>query len=537
LREWILPVILGILFSIVNAIIVMYLALKTGMGMGMQILFLLITFFIFAILKNTKKSWFLYILAIVSGSTGIVYSYTDGISAIIISKNSIMAPDYILMVVPLIFGVIGILMSFYFINYFLRPDFPWPQAKVNATLINLYSSVKKDSQFIVLAIRLGIAFIVSGTISVLKGFMLLPEVIGSVNLGIGISPLFIGTGMLMGFSTCIEIAFGALISVSILILFEGSNIDYFTHLRNPFILSPVISMLLTTAALSLYHILRPSIKSVKTKASNKNILIRDGGNFQVKTINMTFINNRIVILIIMITLAALFLFFYFGVQIWLFVITLIISLLFMIIEARSNAEMAMMTGMSSFLIILIIGLAFNDIVPLFIMDGCVLAMASTFALSLSVLKQSELCEIPNKNLAGMLFIGVLTGSIICIPCLKIFNMLFEIGTVTLPAPISVMWLEIAQSTVTKIVSPSINMYLIFLGVILAVILHKYNVSAISISMGLILPVSSSAAIVIGGIIAWYIKKKNYLKNDNNITPSGIIAGDVIASIIMAIRQI
>ncbi len=57
------------------------------------------------------------------------------------------------------------------------------------------------------------------------------------------------------------------------------------------------------------------------------------------------------------------------------------------------------------------------------------------------------------------------------------------------------------------------------------------------ALGLILPVSVSATILAGGIIAWYIAKKGYLKNDKGITASGLMAGDIVVGLAMSLRNL
>jgi uncharacterized oligopeptide transporter (OPT) family protein len=97
-----------------------------------------------------------------------------------------------------------------------------------------------------------------------------------------------------------------------------------------------------------------------------------------------------------------------------------------------------------------------------------------------------------------------------------------------------MWVEMASSAVARVVSPSIDLYLILLGIAIALVLYRYRISAVTVAIGLMLPVSTSAAIVVGGIIAWVIEKKGYLKDDNGITASGLMTGEIIVGILASI---
>ncbi|MCD1295672.1 peptide transporter [Methanocella sp. CWC-04] len=534
--ERILAVVMGILFSIINAVVVVFLTLKAGISVGLEIFFLFAAFAVFALLKNVRSRGFLYMVAIGTGSTGIVISYTEGLGAIMISGKPFDVPDPVMILLPLLSGIIGVLLSYYFTDYFLKADFPWPGARVNSSLINLFSQENKNTSFRSSAVRMGTAGILSGLVTSLKGFGIRPEILGSINLGLSTSPMFAGIGMLIGTKACLEIAGGAVISLLIWIFLEGASTDYFTHMRNPWVFSTAISMLVTTAVISLYVVLRSSAGH-KSKKAGANSLLRDGGNNI--AFNSTFfkINNRTLLLTLAVISASMLLYYFPGVPVLIFLVSLPISLLFMIIESRGRAETSMSVGISSFVIILLVGLAFSDIVPLLILEGFVLAMIFSFSLTFYVLKQAEFCNASSQGLIKMLLLGCFVGSVICVPCIKFFNSIYGIGTELLPAPYSIMWLEMAQSAVTKVVPPSVNIFLIAAGALVALILYRKRISAITFSIGLILPFSTCATIILGGLIAWCLEKKNYLKDDNGITASGLIAGDVLVNILLSLRYL
>ena len=266
----------------------------------------------------------------------------------------------------------------------------------------------------------------------------------------------------------------------------------------------------------------------------EQVLAADGGTRKSLFAPTSF---RHYLLIAAIAGAALLLAVYPGVPTWIFLIAILIAVLFMIVETRGRAEMGIGVGMSSFVIILIVGLAFGNIVPLLVLEGCIVSMVITFSLMLQIFKQSEFCGVDTKGLTTMALIGVATGAVICVPFMKFFNSLYGIGSVSLPAPYSVMWLEMANTAVSKVISPSFNVYLILAGVVIAIILYRYKLSAVTVAIGLMLPVSTSAAILVGGAIAYVVEKKGYLKGDNGITASGLMAGDIIVSIIASLRYL
>jgi uncharacterized oligopeptide transporter (OPT) family protein len=529
-------VIIGVLFSIVNAVVTVYLAMKTGMADGIVLLLLFLSFFVFTAVKTAKSRAFVYTMAIMMSSTSAVLAYTDGLGAIIISGQPFIVPDYIMVVLLSLSGIIGLLLSYYFMDYFLKGDFPWPMSKVTASVVNMLSAEKKDASFKASTIRMGIAGTASGAVSLLRGLSVIPETIGSTVAGISISPMMLGIGLMIGLKSCMQIALGAIASLAILFFIEGLSTDYTVHMRSPWVFSTAISMMVTTAFISLYVIVKPYFSRRQSQSSEKTgdrpAVSPDGGHARPR-----LPGGRSLLLLALIVAAAIIIQLFVAVPAWVFLVSIPIAVLFMIIETRGRAEMSMSVGISSFVIILLVGLAFDNIVPLLILEGFVLAMVMSFSLGLSMFKTAEYSNVSTRGLATMLAIGSIAGSVICIPIIRLMDTVYGIGTNALPAPYSVMWLEMATSAVAKVASPSINLYLILAGIVIALILYRYKVSAVAVAIGLMLPVSVTAAIFAGGILAWLIQKKGWLKDDNGITASGLIAGDILVGLTMSLRSL
>ncbi len=532
-KETILIVFVGIVFSIANACVSMYMGLKTGFSDGISVLLLFAAFIIFtAIGVKSRSRSLVCVSAIIMGSTGVACAYTDGLGAIILSGRPFNVPDYAMIVVLMLSGVIGILMSSYFADYFLKSNFPWPGARVMASLISMLVAEKNDARQKISMIRMSAAGLISGGIALLRSLGALPEIFGSINIGIGLSPMMAGIGMLIGWRSCLQIAGGAIASLLVFLLLEAPGTDYATHMRNPWVFSTAIAMMVTTAVITMYIVMKPAIASLLKRRNAEQALASDGG---VHKISIRSIGFKNIALIAAIVCAALLLAVFPGVPAWILLIGILIAILFMVIETRGRAEMGMGIGMSSFVILLIVGLAFDSVVPLLILEGFVVALVWTFSLTFGVLKQTEFCGVDTKGITWMAFIGVMAGAFICVPAMRFFNALFKIGSTSLPAPYSVMWLEMANSAVAKVMSPSINLYLVLAGVVIAIALYRLKISAVIVAIGLMLPVSTSAAIIVGGAIAWVVEKKGYLKDDNGITASGLMAGDIIVSLLASLR--
>jgi hypothetical protein len=534
---------IGVLFSIANTVVCVYMAYKTGWSDGILYLLLFLSYFIFCLIGIMKSRALVFVMAVMMSSSAAVIAYTDGLGAILISKEIFSLPDYAMMTLLGLSGIIGMLMAGYFEGYFLKSSFPWPNVRVSASIIKLLSAEKRDLQFRVSAIRMGVAGLLSGGVAFVRGLGVVPETIGLSTAGVSMSPMMIGIGMLIGFRSALQIALGAVGSLAVLFLLEGTATSYDTHMKSPWIFSTAISMMVMTAVITLYVILKPILleqwdrlrkraAEVPVNKSGRAAVASDGGRKGHRGL------RAIDILLLAIIAAAGFLMQVFvGIPAWIFIVCVPIALLFQLIETRGRAEMGMGVGMSSFIVILLVGLVFDNVVPLLVLEGFVVAMVMGFSMMLLAYKNAELCEVDRKGLLGAMAIGSLAGGISCIPIIRLVDSLYGIGTTALPAPYSVMWLEMANSAVSKVASPSISIPLIAAGVVIALVLYRYKLSAVGVALGLILPVSVSATILAGGIIAWYVAKKGYLKDDKGITASGLMAGDIVVGLAMSLRAL
>jgi hypothetical protein len=427
-------------------------------------------------------------------------------------------------------------MATYFRDYFLKGGFPWPNARVTSSIIGLLAGKKEDVQFRVSAVRITVAGALGGGAAILRGLGAVPETLGLTVAGVSVSPMMVGIGMLIGIRACLQIALGALGSLAVLFLLEGTSTDYMTHMKSPWIFSTSIAMMVTTAVITLYVVLKPMLidqwARLQKIARHAPAAARDGGSGDRRSLNA-----RDVMLPALIVVAAALMQAFAGVPAWIFLVCVPIALLFQVIETRGRAEAGFGVGMSSFVVILLIGLWFNDIIPLLILEGFVVAMVMGFSLALMGFMMAEYSKVNTKGLLSAMALGSIAGGICCIPIIRFLDGLYGIGTTALPAPYSVMWLEMANSAVSRAASPSISLVMILAGIIIALILYRFKLSAVSVALGLLLPVASVAAILAGGAVAWYIAKKGYLKNDNGITASGLMAGDIMVSLAMSLRAL
>ena len=140
-------------------------------------------------------------------------------------------------------------------------------------------------------------------------------------------------------------------------------------------------------------------------------------------------------------------------------------------------------------------------------------------------------------------IGELIGSVVSAfaigGVLVLLDKAYGFGTEALPA---------AQATLMKMIvegvmDSNLPWSLVFIGVFIAVVIEILGISVLPVAIGLYLPSELSTTIMIGGIIRWFIDKKNKNKEENNDASSGIlfcsgmIAGEGLVGIVLAILAI
>lgn len=85
--------------------------------------------------------------------------------------------------------------------------------------------------------------------------------------------------------------------------------------------------------------------------------------------------------------------------------------------------------------------------------------------------------------------------------------------------------------------------LVFIGVFIAIVIEILGISVLPVAIGLYLPLELSTTIMIGGIIRWFVDKKNKNKEANSDASSGIlfcsgmIAGEGLVGILLAILTV
>lgn len=131
------------------------------------------------------------------------------------------------------------------------------------------------------------------------------------------------------------------------------------------------------------------------------------------------------------------------------------------------------------------------------------------------------------ELIGSVFSGIAIGGV-----LYLLDFAWGFGTSELPAP---------QATLMKIVVEGVMggdlpWGLILIGAFIAVAVELVGVHVLPFAIGLYLPIHLSAPIVVGGLVRTY-REKNKTVNDGLLFSSGMIAGEGLVGIILAVLAV
>jgi putative OPT family oligopeptide transporter len=215
-----------------------------------------------------------------------------------------------------------------------------------------------------------------------------------------------------------------------------------------------------------------------------------------------------------------------------------------LIGSSSNpiSGMTIATLMATSLIFVGLGWTGDAYQPIALVVGSIVCIASANAGATSQdLKTGFIVgATPFKQQIGLL-IGVLVSVVAIGFTLLLLNKAIGIGEVTaehpnpLPAPQALL-----MSTVIKgLLSHNLPWGLVISGMGISAVMELCGISSLAFAVGAYLPLSSTTPIFVGGLVKWFIERKNKGKEESELGPgalfsSGLIAGGALTGIIIAI---
>lgn len=423
-----------------------------------------------------------------------------------------------------------------------------------------------------------------------------------VGLGAGFSATMIGAGFLIGFDMALSIFLGAIISWCIALplvshglslthvsLAETASFLWNNQLRYLGIGAMLFAGVWTFVKLikPLAHNIYSSLRFFSSKSSNSQEVLRTE-----KDISVPFIFIGVILIAVLLFLFFQFIFpldeiglngdfspsLLFGAVIYV----LVIGFLFAVITAYFSGMVGVTASPGSSIVIA--GILFASwlllsvihyVIPLPLTSQQLVAAEAIIIIIASVV--TGIAAIANDNtqdlkvgqLVGatpwkqqiMLLLGVLVSSLV-IPL--VMQLLFDVygiagvmphegmdASQSLPAPVAALLAAITQSVFHNRIPW--DMMLVGGGIILLLIIsirvfkiqRFCQLSILGVAMGMYLPIASSFPLFLGGLIAWWVKRRLYQANDSSSAiklrqqvgtriACGLVAGAALLDVLLAL---
>lgn len=133
-------------------------------------------------------------------------------------------------------------------------------------------------------------------------------------------------------------------------------------------------------------------------------------------------------------------------------------------------------------------------------------------------------------------IGILVPSLALGATVYLLNQAFTLGSDYMPAPQASLMAMIAKG----VISNELPYTLVIIGVVVGVILQILKIPVLPFAIGLYLPLSISAATMIGGLVSWYVHrhaKKEQMNERARLICAGLIGGDACMGVVIALLAI
>ena len=268
------------------------------------------------------------------------------------------------------------------------------------------------------------------------------------------------------------------------------------------------------------------------------------------------ISMKIVVIGIIVTLAAVLLFFAFGVvdNIWLAIIGLlivaIIAFLFTTVAANAIAivgsnpvsGMTIMTLILASIILVACGLKGTaGMVAAMVIGGVVCTALSVAGAFITDLKVGYWIGTTPKNQESWKFLGVLVAAATVGGVMMILNQTYGFtGENALVAP--------QANAMAAVIEPMMNggnaPWLLYgIGAVIAIVLTLCKVPALAFALGMFIPIDLNLPLLIGGGVSWIVsnmskdKKVNEARNEKGtLIVSGFIAGGALMGVVSAVLK-
>lgn len=569
---------MGLLFAVIFSAAAAYLGLRVGQVFEAAIPISIIAVGLSGALKKKNALGQNVIIQSIGACSGVIVAgaiFT--LPALYILKEShpeITVNFLEVFLSSLLGGVLGILFFIPFRKYFVKDmhgKYPFPEA--TATTQVLMSGESKSSATGKQAITLVISALIGGVYDyVVSTFGMWAENITSAATSWGIAladkakmvfscntgAALLGLGYIVGIRYAFIIFAGSALVWWVIIPIMGTYGNVGLQLADPDIIFNNQARLIGIGGIAMAGVLG-IIKSWPIIAQAAGLAVREfkGGQGTTKTVRWQMdISMKHVVFFMILALVAVFIFFWTGVlhNLWqavvAWVVVTVIGFLFTTVAANAIAivgtnpvsGMTLMTLIVASAIFVAVGISgTSGIVASMIIGGVVctaLSMAGGFVTDLKI--GYWVGSTPKKQETWK-FLGTLVSAATVGGVLLLLNNVYGFsGTEGLQAP--------QANAMAKVIEPIMmggdTPWILYIaGAILALILNWLGVPALAFCLGMFIPMSLNAPLLVGGAIAWFVSTRssdsavNDARRDRGtLIASGLIAGGALFGVFSALTR-
>jgi putative OPT family oligopeptide transporter len=142
---------------------------------------------------------------------------------------------------------------------------------------------------------------------------------------------------------------------------------------------------------------------------------------------------------------------------------------------------------------------------------------------------------PQRQQIGEI-IGLLLPALSIGVTLYLLDRVYTLGSSLMPAPQGTMMALIAKG----VMEGNIPTTLVVIGVVIGLLCELLKLPVLPFAIGLYLPLSLSTSVMIGGLVANFVKRKNpdgTAMDNGMITASGLVAGDAATGVVIALLTV
>lgn len=569
---------MGLLFAVIFSAAAAYLGLRVGQVFEAAIPISIIAVGLSGALKKKNALGQNVIIQSIGACSGVIVAgaiFT--LPALYILKEShpeITVNFLEVFLSSLLGGVLGILFFIPFRKYFVKDmhgKYPFPEA--TATTQVLMSGESKSNATGKQAITLVISALIGGVYDyVVSTFGMWAENITSAATSWGIAladkakmvfscntgAALLGLGYIVGIRYAFIIFAGSALVWWVIIPIMGTYGNVGLQLADPDIIFNNQARLIGIGGIAMAGVLG-IIKSWPIIAQAAGLAVREfkGGQVTTKPVRWQMdISMKHVVFFMILALVAVFIFFWTGVlhNLWqavvAWVVVTVIGFLFTTVAANAIAivgtnpvsGMTLMTLIVASAIFVAVGISgTSGIVASMIIGGVVctaLSMAGGFVTDLKI--GYWVGSTPKKQETWK-FLGTLVSAATVGGVLLLLNNVYGFsGTEGLQAP--------QANAMAKVIEPIMmggdTPWILYIaGAILALILNWLGVPALAFCLGMFIPMSLNAPLLVGGAIAWFVSTRssdsavNDARRDRGtLIASGLIAGGALFGVFSALTR-